>query len=121
MALWLEWKTVADINSNPSGLLVYTERGPMVMDSLDKALSSLGHTYSVQTTTSEKMIAGDWMDDSRLLVMPGGRDLPYVKELEGQRNDNIRQLYWWRVQATISSVYLMYISNWLKPLRTAND
>ena len=66
----------------------------MVMDSLDKALSSLGHTYSVQTTTSEEMIAGDWMDDSRLLVMPGGRDLPYVKELEGQRNDNIRQLYW---------------------------
>lgn len=60
----------------------------MVTDSLRRTLPP---TIAVEATTSEEVIAGQWMQDCKLFVMPGGRDVPYVKELAGRGNDNIRQ------------------------------
>ncbi len=60
----------------------------MTIDSLVKSLPS---DYSLATTTSEELRVGHWMKDTCLLVMPGGRDLPYTRDLEGTANDNIRQ------------------------------
>ena len=64
----------------------------MVMDSLRAALHSLPtNSYHLQTTDSREIITGHWMETCRLLVMPGGRDLPYVKELAGRGNANISE------------------------------
>ena len=68
----------------------------MAIDSLKSALKSLTSslprgTYVIDTTTTAEIRGGKWMDSCCLLVMPGGRDLPYVKELAGQGNDYIRQ------------------------------
>ena len=46
---------------------------------------------SVETTTSEEVISGKLSDQCCLLVMPGGRDLPYVDKLKGKGNENISQ------------------------------
>lgn len=84
--------------------MIYTDGGEgasfqcvaMAMDSLKSALKSLasslpGGPYVVDTTTTAEIRSGEWMASCCLLVMPGGRDLPYVKELAGQGNDYIRQ------------------------------
>lgn len=67
----------------------------MTMESLKSALTCLhpaaGSPYVVETTNSKEIRSGEWMDSCCLLVMPGGRDSPYVRELAGQGNDNIRQ------------------------------
>ncbi len=75
---------------------MYTDEGEgaspdcvaMTMDSLARSLPS---DYNLTTTTCEEVTVGHWMKESALLVMPGGRDLPYARALEGRANINIRQ------------------------------
>ena len=43
----------------------------------------------VETTTAEEIISTNLSDHCSLLIMPGGRDLPYVKKLQGRGNKNI--------------------------------
>lgn len=43
----------------------------------------------VRTTTSEELVGTKWRAWCRLLVMPGGRDLPYCQDLNGEANRQI--------------------------------
>ena len=43
----------------------------------------------VETTTAEEIISTNLSNHCSLLIMPGGRDLPYVKKLQGKGNRNI--------------------------------
>ena len=44
----------------------------------------------VRTTTSDELVGTQWRESCGLLVMPGGRDLPYCKDLNGEANKQIR-------------------------------
>lgn len=44
---------------------------------------------AVETTTAEEVIGGKLSEHCCLLVMPGGRDLPYVERLRGKGNEAI--------------------------------
>ena len=46
--------------------------------------------FQVDTLTSEALVGGSWQRKCALLVMPGGADLPYCAELNGQGNQLIR-------------------------------
>ena len=46
-------------------------------------------SISVETTTAEEIISTDLSNHCCLLIMPGGRDLPYVEKLQGKGNRNI--------------------------------
>ena len=48
------------------------------------------YEYTVDTTDSEEIDRGGWRDSCRLLVMPGGRDSPYVERLQGVGNRMIK-------------------------------
>ena len=81
----------------------------MTLSSIKKILGQLQHTKSsnssncdltnhaapvissipVETTTAEKIISTNLSNHCCLLIMPGGRDLPYVKKLQGKGNKNI--------------------------------
>src|SRR5690606_17057956 len=40
--------------------------------------------------TANMVIDNNWQSNAKLIVMPGGADLPYVKKLQGKGNENIR-------------------------------
>ena len=73
----------------------------MTLSSLKRALANLSPLKNdssrdaaarihVDTTTADEVIAGVLSERSCcLLVMPGGRDLPYVDRLRGKGNENI--------------------------------
>ena len=91
-----------------TGILVYTDGSvgagetcvAMTLASLKKAVSSLQtncittetqqQPYLVEMTTSDEIIQGQWTNTCNLLVMPGGRDLPYVASLQGRGNKAIK-------------------------------
>ena len=86
---------------NSLEILLYTDNGmgaanncvSMTMASLKTTLSStaqLSSNYTVRTTNSTELVGSKWKDSAALLVMPGGRDLPYCKELNGKGNEQIR-------------------------------
>lgn len=61
----------------------------MTTASLRDTISRANLPHTVRTTTSEELVGSNWRDSCRLLVMPGGRDLPYCKELDGMGNQMI--------------------------------
>lgn len=48
-------------------------------------------SYSIDRTTVSQVLLGQWRHTTKLFVMPGGRDLPYVEALAGKGNQIIRQ------------------------------
>ena len=48
------------------------------------------HVLQVLTVGPEEVAAGDWREDCLLLVMPGGADLPYCRQLNGPGTASIR-------------------------------
>lgn len=62
----------------------------MTLAALKDTVSRYDLPHSVSTTTSKELLGGAWQQHCRLLVMPGGRDLPYCGELDGQGNQYIR-------------------------------
>ncbi|EPQ25994.1 uncharacterized protein PFL1_06449 [Pseudozyma flocculosa PF-1] len=66
-----------------SNVLVYS--GPGVSSSALhhtlKTLKTLLPTYDVQTVNAKTLALDPWQQSTSLLVLPGGRDLPYVEEL----------------------------------------
>lgn len=78
-------------------ILVYSDGGvgasincvTMTTASLRDAASRANLPYVVRTTTSKELVGSKWRESCRLLVMPGGRDLPYCEELDGQGNGQI--------------------------------
>lgn len=81
-----------------SEILVYTDGGvgasskcvAMTIASLKKAVSELELSHAVRSTDSTELLGSKWSASCQLLVMPGGRDLPYCKELDGEGNKHIR-------------------------------
>lgn len=75
-------------------VLVYAGRG-VSTESLHSTLSSLrGHVgafYDVKSVTAEILARDPWELSCSLLVIPGGRDLPYVEDLTGCAIDRIRR------------------------------
>ncbi|PWN22267.1 class II aaRS and biotin synthetase [Microstroma glucosiphilum] len=65
-----------------SNILVYS--GPGVSTSALahtlRALESLCPTYDVRPTSAEELALAPWQETASLVVIPGGRDLPYVEE-----------------------------------------
>lgn len=50
----------------------------------------LVHALQVDFVNTEALLNGSWRDGCALLVMPGGADLPYCRELNGPGNTLIR-------------------------------
>lgn len=81
-----------------SEILIYTDGGAgasvrcvgMALASLKKAVSELKLPFEVRCTDSTELLTSEWDTSCQLLVMPGGRDLPYCRELDGKGNQNIR-------------------------------
>lgn len=61
----------------------------MTIASLRDAVSRTSLPHTVRTTSSEEVVGSKWRALCRLLVMPGGKDLPYCKELDGPGNQQI--------------------------------
>lgn len=73
----------------------------LIYDGPGVSASSLSHTiytlkrllsprYAVQTVSSEALAAHPWSPSCALLVIPGGRDVPYVSSLLGNATENIK-------------------------------
>lgn len=63
----------------------------MVLETVQKKLKDLNLPFQVRCTDSQELLKSEWGSSCRLLVMPGGRDLPYCKELNGKGNQNIKK------------------------------
>ncbi|KAF9926001.1 biotin holocarboxylase synthetase [Linnemannia zychae] len=50
----------------------------------------VGHHYDVMKIDAKGLITEPWEESTSLLVIPGGRDLPYARVLDGAANDKIR-------------------------------
>lgn len=53
--------------------------------------SLLGHAYDVLPITADQLADAPWTDRAVALVVPGGRDLPYVENLKGVPNLRIKK------------------------------
>ena len=53
-------------------------------------LQDWGCCVQVEKLGPEKLLSGTWRDDCLMLVMPGGADLPYCRQLNGRGNSLIR-------------------------------
>jgi len=85
------------------GLIVFSEKKHIIYiyedegvstESLKQTLAafgSLAQKYTVKTIDAQQIKKGVWAQDAVLLVMPGGADLPYVKNLNGLGNAIIKQ------------------------------
>lgn len=51
----------------------------------------LGQRYDVQLVTPKTIKSEPWTNNCALLVLPGGRDLPYLHDLGGMGNRRIRE------------------------------
>ncbi|KAK4048390.1 biotin holocarboxylase synthetase [Microbotryomycetes sp. JL221] len=75
-------------------VLVYNGSG-VSASSRDHTVSSLksflGRRYDVQLVTPRSLKEEPWQDSCALLVFPGGRDLPYVFDLEGEATNRIKR------------------------------
>lgn len=47
--------------------------------------------YKIRTVGPDYLLNTDWQTKTKLLIMPGGADLPYVKFLRGKGNKKIKQ------------------------------
>lgn len=85
-------------------MLVYTDNDcgaseecvSWTISSLTQCLESMKQNgycshYSVDTTTPSQVLSGEWRHTTKLFVMPGGRDLPYVEALAGKGNQLIKE------------------------------
>ena len=70
---------------NKSSTLSSNHSSPII----NGAAPVISSNIPVETTTAEEIISTNLSDHCSLLIMPGGRDLPYVKKLQGKGNRNI--------------------------------
>ncbi|KAG9065226.1 biotin holocarboxylase synthetase [Linnemannia hyalina] len=52
--------------------------------------SLVGHHYDVMKIDAKGLTTEPWEESTSLLVIPGGRDLPYTRDLNGAANEKIR-------------------------------
>ncbi|KAK9916190.1 hypothetical protein WJX75_009851 [Coccomyxa subellipsoidea] len=74
-------------------VLVYDGEGAgsrSVVSAVESLRNSLSPQVQVQQLGPEKLLSGTWQDGCLMLVMPGGADLPYCRQLNGHGNSLIR-------------------------------
>ena len=73
-------------------ILIYTDKGtcPLSVKCLLNSLSQLSKYYQLKTIDSQFLSIQEWESDASLLIMPGGRDVPYHQELKGNPNKKIQ-------------------------------
>ena len=62
----------------------------MAVSSLKKAVADLKLPFHIRYTDRKELLDSRWCSSCQLLVMPGGRDLPYCHALEGVGNHTIK-------------------------------
>ena len=76
----------------PRAVYVYSGPGAGVRSAgsaIEALRASLGRAR-VDTLSADALVDGAWAADAALLVIPGGADLPYCRELNGKGNAIIR-------------------------------
>ncbi len=85
--------TIAIPSHEKNLVYVYSDEG-VSKESLTQTLSYLKtilpKNYRAQKITASEVIQNNWVKNAALIIMPGGADLPYLKKLNGQGNDNIK-------------------------------
>lgn len=75
-------------------VLVYNGLG-VSSESLHHTIRSLrqaiGHRYDIHLVTAQTLMQDPWETNCRLLLIPGGRDLPYVRDLSGPATRRIQR------------------------------
>jgi biotin--protein ligase len=64
--------------------------GPRATAQALRFISRLRPLYTVETINANAIINGEWHSSARLLIIPGGRDIPYHNALQGAGNRAIR-------------------------------
>lgn len=78
-------------------ILIYagngTSKANVVQSSVEAALKFLGlhDQYKVKAIQAETLYERYWLSSTKLLVIPGGRDLPYTEDLTGVSLRNIKE------------------------------
>lgn len=73
----------------PSTAFVYTGPGAgsrSVLTAVESLRRALKPTLLIDTLTTDQLLQGEWTNRCRMLVMPGGADVPYCKHLDGRGN-----------------------------------
>lgn len=84
---------IALASTSPQTVYVYADQG-VSAESLAQILHTsktyFGKKYNIRTIKAHEVIQGQWRKDASLFIMPGGADLPYLKALKGQGNQQIK-------------------------------
>jgi len=74
-------------------ILIYSDQGVSAKSYANtvKSLKALPLNISIKSVDSEELKNAETLKDARLLIIPGGRDLPYVERLKGLGISNIRR------------------------------
>lgn len=84
---------IATAYADNNTIYIYNDEG-VGPGSLAQTLSTFKNVqnkYAVKTLNTEQVKTGTWTQNAILFIMPGGADLPYVKKLNGQGNQIIKQ------------------------------
>ncbi|KAG0357074.1 biotin holocarboxylase synthetase [Gamsiella multidivaricata] len=74
-------------------ILVYSGDGTSrtsLIHTVNSLRSLVGQHYDVMKIDEKGLLTEPWEESTSLLVIPGGKDLPYVRDLNGPVNDKIR-------------------------------
>ncbi|KAK3845546.1 MAG: biotin-protein ligase [Linnemannia gamsii] len=74
-------------------ILVYSGDGTSrtsLIHTVNSLRSLVGQHYDVMKIDATGLLTEPWEDSTSLLVIPGGRDLPFTRDLNGATNDRIR-------------------------------
>lgn len=70
-------------------ILLYSDSGvgPYLRSLIEKECKRRNHLVTL--CTSDTLLNTDWEHTTKLLIMPGGRDIPYMQKLAGKGNERI--------------------------------
>ncbi|KAF9899613.1 biotin holocarboxylase synthetase [Linnemannia zychae] len=74
-------------------ILVYSGDGTSrtsIIHTINSLRSLVGQHYDVMKIDATGLLTEPWEDSTSLLVIPGGRDLPFTRDLNGPTNDRIK-------------------------------
>ncbi|KAF9358032.1 biotin holocarboxylase synthetase [Mortierella sp. AD094] len=75
-------------------ILVYSGDGASrasIIHTINSLRSLVGQHYDVMKIDDNGLLTEPWEESTSLLVIPGGRDLPYVRDLSGPTNNKIKK------------------------------
>src|SRR6185295_13544649 len=86
--------TASFSSSAAQNILVYVGPGAgakSIANTIAMIKALVTDQYQIKTIGPEDLINPNWINDTALLIMPGGADRPYVEKLSGTGNANIKQ------------------------------